>query len=268
MRKKIILFSALFLVIVLCTACNGTVTRDIRHAGFSVSNKFICDVFTDKDSYSSVKYLTDSNGYIYEISLGQVYENKQNCKKANTDVLVKAIFDNKIIKGTDNKYYYLASENNVTKYSLVQETDNSYELYNFLLKEDDVVKVITADGSKGIYYVLKKDGNIYSYTVNRTNYNSPLRVVSKSIKYDETNYKSKIVDFNYVGDSSSTYIKTEDGLYRMKATNYDKCSKYADVFCTFEIVEDEVLEKYSDRIIAYNGNVLITDYGQIFNVSN
>ena len=31
------------LILVFCTACNGNVTRDIRHAGFNVGGNFICD---------------------------------------------------------------------------------------------------------------------------------------------------------------------------------------------------------------------------------
>ena len=273
MKKKIVRVSLLVLIILLCSACNGTVTRELRHNGFSIGNKFLCETFYSKDSSKKVKYLTDKNiidedGKIYEVSLGQVYENKENCKVASTSVTVKAIFDDKIIKGNDNKYYYLQSGNNVDSYSMVPTTDNSYELYNILLKDDDIVKVITADSSKGVYYILKEDGNVYSYTINKENYNSPLKVVSRSIVYDEIDYGAKIVDFNYAGQTSSTYIKTEESVYRMKATNYDRCSKYADVSCIYSIEKDEVLGKYKDKIIAYNGGVLITDYNQIFNASN
>lgn len=275
MKKRIVLFSLLFIIVFLCSACNGTVTKDIRHDGFTVSSKFICDTFYPSNKndtlYKKIKYLTnnniiDSNGYIYEVSLGQVYGNDQNCKRANTDIAVKAIYDNKIFKGNDNKYYYLDDNNNITKYSLVLETDNSYELYNVLLKDEDVVKVITADSSRGIYYILKTDGNVYSYTITRADYSSPLRIISKTIVYDKGDYGSSIIDFNYKGESTSTYIKTEDSIYRMKITNYEKCSKYADVNCIYRIEKDDVLNKYKDRIIVFNGNTLITDYKQVFTI--
>lgn len=272
MKKKLSLFILMF-IILLCSGCNGNVTRDIRHAGFTVSNKFICDTFYKKDtSYKKIKYITsnniiDTDGYIYELSLEQVYSNKMNCKKANTSIIVKAIFDNKIVKGKDNKYYYLTSGNNVSSYSLVPVTDNSYELYDLLLKDDDIVKVITADNSKGIYYILKTDGNVYSYTVNRENYSSPLQIVNKVIVYDRYDYKARIIDFNYAGESSSTYVKTENDVYRMKITN-EECKRYADVICNYKMTKDEIFEKYYDRIIAFNGNILITDYKQVFNIEN
>lgn len=277
MKKKVIYISLLFLAVLLCSACDGDVTRDIRHAGFSVSTKFICDGFypTKKEDilYKKIKYLTNTNiidaeGRIYEVSFDQVYENKQNCKKASTDIIVRAIYDGKVVKATDNKYYYLISDNGITRYSQVSEVDNSYELYNILLSDVNVVKVATIDSSKGLFYVLKNDGNIYSYTVTKADYNSPLKITARSMVYDISMYNSKIVDFNYAGESSSTYIKTEDAVYRMKATNYDRCSKYADVECIYEIERDEVFDKYGDRIIAFNGNILITDYKQVFKLSN
>lgn len=276
--KKIIGISLLFIIVLLCTACNGSVTRDIRHSGFAVSSKFKCDMFYPKGkndtSYKKVKYLTASNiidkeGKIYEVSLSQVYENKMNCKRANTNIVVKAIYDNRIIKGADNKYYYLTSENGTTRYSEVLDTDNSYELYNLLLKEEDVLKVITADSGAGTYYVLKNDGNVYSYKVTKNNYSSPLRITTISIVYDKSDYNSKIIDFNYDGEeSTSTYVRTEKTVYRRKITNYDTCIKYADVTCEYDMIEDTIFDKYHDRIIAYNGNILIVDYQQIFTVSN
>lgn len=266
MKSKIIKCSLLLIIVLLCSACNGDITRDIRHNGYSVSTKFICDDFYDNNK---VRYITDNRiidteGKIYEISLGQVFSNKQNCKRVDTNIKVKAILDDKIVKGTDNRYYYLDIFNNVSSYSLVLETDNSYELYNLLLKEDDVLKVITADSSKGIYYLLKTDGIIYSYVIGKENYNSSLKIISRTIVYD---YGSRIVDFNYSGDEAlNTYIRTEDKIYRMKIKN-EECSKYADVVCKYEIMEDDVFTKYKDKIIAFNGNVLITDYKQIFTIN-
>jgi len=274
--RKIKFVVLIVLVLLLCSACDGNVTRDIRHAGFSVGDEFVCKNFFPKDkedtSYEKVKYLTSSHlintdGKIYELSYGQKYANEENCKVADTNVSVKAIFDDKIIKGLDNKYYYLVAQNNVVSYSEVPQTDNSYRIYDLLLKEEDVIKVVTADSSTGLYYSLRSDGNVYGYTIASADRNSPPVVTSTKVIYSKTDYGSKIIDFNFAGDSLNTFIRTEEKVFRMKITNSEKCTKYADVKCEFEMVEDEVFVTYKDRIIAYNGNMLITDYNKTFTVA-
>ena len=272
MKKNIIEFSLIIVLVVLCTACNGDVTRDIRHSGFTVGNKFICKDFISNKGITSnrIKYMTnshiiDEDGKIYEISIAQKYANEENCKEVNTKVKVKAIFDDKIVKGIDDKYYYLVGENEVASYSEVPNTDNSYEIYDMLLKDKDVVKVVTANSSTGLYYVLKTDGNVYTNTIVKENNNYEIQGIK--IVYDKSKYGSKIIDFNYAGNSLNTYIKTEDKIYRMKITNYKKCTKYADVMCKYSLVEDKTLNKYKNKIVIYNGSLLITDYNQVFNVS-
>lgn len=271
--KKSIYGILLVLVVLLCSACNGNVTRGIRHAGYSVGDKFTCSRFFPKDkddvSYERIKYITGSHiinteGKIYELSLGQLYANKENCKEAQTNIKVKAIFDNSIVKATDNKYYYLVGQNNTESYREVTPLDNSYYLYDLLLKGNDVVKVMTANSSNGSYYVLKTDGNVYENIVMTKDRNKPPEVVSSKTIYDVTEYGSNILDFNFVGNSGATYIKTEDKIYRMLMTNKDKCTKYADITCNYQMQEDTQLEEFRDRIIAFNGSTIITDYKQIF----
>ena len=265
------------LVVVLCTACNGSITRDIRHAGFSVSNKFVCDGFFPQDkedtSYRKIRYFTgqhliDVDGYIYELSLGQTYQNKQNCKEAETSIQVKAIFDDKIVKGMDDKYYYLIGQNDLSSYSEIPKTDNSYEVYNLSLKDVDIIKVVTANSSTGEYYLLKTDGNVYSYTITKKDYNSPSTVSSVSTVYNKNDYDSKIIDFNYAGNSLNTFIKTENKVYRFRITNSAECTKFADIECKYQLHEDPIFEQYKDKIITYNGSLLITDYNQVFTVSS
>lgn len=277
MKKNSLKVLLVILIMFMCTACNGQVTREIRHAGFSIGNKFVCAKFFPQDkedvSYQKIRYFTDShiidqNGKIYEISLQQTYQNGENCKDIDTDISVKAIFDNKVIKGTDDKYYYLVGQNDVANYSEIPKTDTSYELYDLLLKDVDIIKVITANSSTGVYYLLKTDGNVYSYTIAKKDYNSPYVVTAVSTVYDKNDYDSKIVDFNYAGDSLETYVKTENKVYRMRITNSDECNKYADIECKFKIQSDSIFEEYKDRIIMYNGAMLITDYNQVFTVNS
>ena len=271
--------SVLLLVIIciLCTGCNGTVTRNIRHAGFNVNGTFKCSRFfaQSKDEVASEKiaYLTTNNiinteGKIYEVSLSQPYVNKENCKEANTSIRVKAIMNDTIVKGMDGNYYYLTTQNNVERYSKIPVTDNSYLIYDILLKGDDVVKVVTANGSTGLYYVLKTDGNVYGNVVSTKDYNSPPQLMSTMIVYSKSQYGARIIDFNYAGDSLATFIKTEDKVYRMRISNSKECMKYADVDCIYEMKEDSMFDEYKDRIIAYNGALLITDYKQMFAVAS
>lgn len=274
--KKIKLIILTGLVLFCCTACKGTITREIRHAGFTMGDTFTCDNFFPKEkddtNYEKIKYFTgshliNSEGKIYELSLGQKFANDQNCKVGDTNIVVKAIFDDKIVKGTDNKYYYLVGSNNVANYTLIPETDNSYLIYDLLLKDDGVIKVVTANSSTGLYYVLKEDGNVYGYTISKKDYNSLPTVTSTNVAYSKNDYGSKIVDFNYAGDSLNTFLKTDEKIFRMKITNSEKCNKYADVKCNYKLLEDEIFNTYKDEIISYNGNILITNYNQMFNVA-
>ena len=278
MRNNIIKIGIISLFIVaFCTACNGTITRNIRHAGFSVSSKFVCEGFfpesKEDTSYKKIRYITanhliDQDGKIYEISLGQSFANNQNCKISTAGFTLKAILDDNIAKGTDNKYYYLNGQNNVAPYTEIPETDNSYEIYDLLLKEPDVVKVITADSSIGKYYLLKTDGNVYSYVISRTERDKPAAITSISRVYEKELYGANIIDFNYAGDSLTTFVKTDFKIVRMQITNIDKCKKYADISCEFNMKEDMMFEENKDYIIAYNGDLLITNYGQVFTMSN
>lgn len=277
MKKQFKLFILCFILLFICCGCNGDVTRDIRHEGFSVGSNFICDAFYPKNkddvSYDKIKYFTGSHiinkdGVIYELSLDKPYTSKQNCKVAETNLIVKAIFDNKIIKATDGKYYYLVPQNNVNPYTLIPETDNSYTIYDLLLRQDDVVKAVTANSSTGEYYVLKNDGNVYTYTISKADRNSPAVVTSVSIVYNKNDFGAPITDFNYAGDSISTFVRTGEKVFRMRVTNADQCMSYAEVKCNYQMMESEIFNKYGDRIISFNGSVLITDYKLMFNVTS
>lgn len=275
--KKVFYFIFICMIVFLCSACNGTVTRDIRHEGFTIGKKFVCDRFYPKDkddnSYDKIRYfigshLVNENGVIYEVSLEQIYSNNQNCKIADTDIVVKAIMDNKIIKSSDDKYYYLIGRDGIPSYSEVTKADNSYDIYDLLLKDSNIVKVITVNLNNGIYYVLKNDGNVYEVIVFKRDNNSALEITSSRIIYDRGEFNGDIIDFNYAGNSEKTYIKTADKIYRMQKTNAKECLKYADVKCIYEMSEDTKLGEYFDRIIAYNGSTIITDYKQVFNLKN
>ena len=153
------------------------------------------------------------------------------------------------------------------RYNVQLKDDKRYP-YVKITSEQFPRLVITRNVTKeGIYYVLKRNGNIYEYDVTKDK-NNHYSLINSYVKYDYSDYGSAIVDFNYNGSSTSTFVKTENSYYRMKVTNSEECSKYADVNCKYEMALDEKLTEEYDQILTYNGSTLITKYGKIFNVNN
>ncbi len=271
------MFFILLVVICFCCGCDGNVTRDIRHAGYTLSNDtFTCSDLVPKDekdiSYKKIKYYNNSylvteDGEIYELSIGQKYSNNENCKKADTSILVDGIFGD-VARGRDGKIYYLTTQNNAAKYSAVPNTDNSYSLYSLLLGDVNNRKVQVADNNTGSYLVLKSDGNIYNYIISRTQDNKNYMVVGSSVAYSKTEFGGNIIDFSYQGNSTGTFMRTTNTVYRLRASNAEECSKYADVECVYKMEEDDAFLNHKDKIISFNGSTLITSYGKIFTVAS
>ena len=269
------------LIIVLCfcvTGCKGDITRTIRHAGFNLSTSdFVCDYFVSKDEnnfnnkkmkFLGSNFIVDEDGNVYDMSLAKAYSNNQNCRVSNFSVPIVAILDNTIGMGNDLKYYYMNASNSVSAYSEVSVSDSSYGLYDVLFKIPLVVKIVTVDQSSGTYYLLKNDGNIYKYVVTRSDAQSPFSIVSSEIVYSKENF-GFITDFNYSNNAiATTYILSDEKFYRMVATNKDECSKYVDVECQFDLKNDLDLLEQRKYIIGYNGSLLITNYGKVFNVAS
>ena len=178
------------------------------------------------------------------------------------------MFDTNYFKSNDDKYYYLSTNGDTPSYSEMPNTDNAYVLVDLLLKDANNVKAVTGNSSAGEYYVLKNSGDVYKYVIQRDEATRVEQINSTNIFYDKKNYGSmKIIDFGYAGDSLNTFVKTENKVYRMKITNADQCNKYADVVCKYAMEEDTVFQEYGDRVIFYNGNLLIVDYGRTFTVA-
>ncbi len=275
MKKKFCFLS--LIVLFLVVGCNGSITRDIRHGGYTISGQFSCSEFmpaSDEDVYyTKIKYYIGSHivtekGKLYEVSLEKKFTNNSNCRVVDKDITVQSIFDNKIVRSEDDKIYTLYSDNNMLAYSEIGEGNQNYKLYKLLLGDKTNLKVITANGSIGSYYVLKTDGNVYNYIVDKVSkgQNPDLKVSSSTIVYNKNDYNGVIIDFGYAGDSVNTFILTDQELYRMRIKNFDECNKYADIPCQFEMQKDETYTTYKDKIITYNGTTLITTYGKMFSV--
>lgn len=278
MKKKILLILIIFITPLFITGCDGNITRDLRHDGFSITNaSFTCSDLTEKDKEGNlskeIQYLDNNfaytkDGNFYEISLGQKYSNDENCKKIDFTNQVTATFDSSIIRSSNSKLYYTPSQTSATAYTEVTPNDNSYQIYSLLLNDATITKVITIDSGTGLYYVLKTDGNVYSYTITRPDYNSSYTITDTKVIYSKEAYKGNIIDFNYDKSSKSkNYLITDNNYYRMKATNQKECSKYADVECNYKLQEDTVLNENKNRLLYFGSSMLITDYLKIFTLS-
>lgn len=276
-QKSFMVIFIFTITIIFCCSCDGNTTRDIRHAGYTLTgDTFTCSDLVPKDdedtSYKKIKYYNNSyaiteDGEIYEISIGLKYANNENCKKAEAPFQVDAIFGD-IARGKDGNFYYLTAQNNVAKYSAISNTDSNYQLYSLLLKDVNNIKIQTHDNNTGSYLILKNDGNIYNYTVSRTENNKEYVIVSSAVAYSKTEFNGNIIDFSYQGNSLGTFIRTDNAIYRLRAKNQDECSKFADVACEYEMSEDEAYLNHKDQILSFNGSTLITTYGKMFTVAS
>lgn len=270
--RKFLKFSLLaFLVVLFCCGCEGDVTRELRHAGFSVSGgEFVCNAFfNDEGLTEDIRYLTENRiitnyGRIYEVSLGNTFSNKQNCKLADTELKVKSILDSNIFRADDGRIYRLVGDGQTNAYTSVSSSDNNYYVYSLLLQGVDVIKVVTADSNNSIYYVLKSDGNVYGYTLSKGDRNSPPSVAGTTIVYNQKDYGGPIIDFGYFGESTSTFVRTEDKVFHLVMDNAEECTQYADVKCTYHMEEDPVFNEQGEYILAFNGSTLITTYNKVF----
>ncbi len=271
MKKFKLLFLFIF-IILLCTGCgNSEINRDLRHAGFTMSkDPFNCEALIPKSDkeFEMIKYLGSSyaittNGVIYELSFGQLFSNQKHCMRANTELTVEAIIGEVAFKSKDNKIYYFKATNGAAAYTEVPFSDSNYYTYRFFFDDPNIVKVQNVGNSS--YYVLKTNGTVYNYVIKKErNY---ISLVSNNTVYTAENLGSKIVDFNYAGDQSeSTFVRTEDKIFRNEALNRKDCNEYIDIQCEYAFSEDATLTKYYDRILAYNGSMLITDYLKVFRV--
>lgn len=280
-NKKILIL--IIVIGLICTGCNANVTKSIRHSGFSINErKFICStIIPDKNMFSSedkkttekVKFMDNSliiseNGNIYETTYTGLYSNDMNCKKVGNGIKVVSMIDNEVVKAENGRYYYLGSDDKVVKYSEVPKEDKKLQIYSLILGDNSVVKAMNVNSNTNNYYVLKSNGNIYSYVITQDQDTKNYKLVTNNIAYKSSDFDGNIVDFKYYGESNSTYFKTEKSIYRMKSTNMKECSKYVDVACQYKLQKDEALSEYKDRIIGYGGSIAITDYGKVFTVGS
>lgn len=277
MRKRIKIIGLLLGVLFLCCGCdmaNASTTRDIRHAGFSISNSELeCpSLFPTKEGYEKIKFFSNmyaitTDGKYYSLSFGKKYQNNLNCKVPENfmNKQIVAIMDNKVVKTTDGRLYYIVPSGDSPAYTPVVEKDGEYAIYKMIFDEPGVLKAMTVDATNGYYYVLKDDGNVYNIVIRKEN--NKANKVSTSIVYSKTAYGGDIIDFNHMGQSTATYVKTQTQIFRMVPQNKEECNKYADVTCEYKMGLDANLSKQYGKILGFSGNFIITDYGKQFSAA-
>ena len=274
MKRYLKMIMFFVFVAVICTACEGDVTRAFRHAGYSVSNaQFVCDAFFGKEATGeTIRFLTPTRaitteGVIYELSPGQKFSNDQNCRLADTGLRVSAIMDDTVFLATNGGIYTLVENGNTPAYSEVTSSDNSYGTYATLFYSGNGIKYTTVDSNNGIYYVMQPDGNVYGYTLYSENRDTYPVIAGMVIVYNKLDY-GDIIDYHYAGNSPGTYVRTADKLFHLTMTNEKECTTYADIQCNYIMTDDEVFEEYKDYIFAYNGSTIYSTYGKIFNLGS
>ena len=271
--KKLGVFFLIISITFICSGCDmkyGKIIREIRHDGFNiVDRKFQCSAIDPLDpnheeiKFYSNNYAVTSLGRVYQLSFDKIFSNQTNCMLTNLSKPVNAIFDGQVFRTEDGMIYTFAFNNGKMEFFQLTADNKNFGIYNIILSDKNVVKVLTVDAKNNIYYVLKNDGNVYSYMLSQVN-DKQYGIAGINIIYNKNNFGGRITDFNYAGNSPLTYVRTENQIYRIKVTNGEQCTMYADIPCKYEMKLDETLSLYQDQIWIFNGTSLVTKFGKNF----
>lgn len=253
-KKYLIIAFSLCLV-----GCKGDDIREFRHSGYNINdNKFSCKE-VEKVKYLYDNFLVSESNDIYYISLDLPYSNKSNCRLINSNEKLQSIYGEETFKSYNNIIYSF-DYNNYSDFPVINSTDKITE---FLLNDNTNLKIINNENH---YYTLKNDGNIYDYVIEEKD--NIVSIVTSTLLYSSNSLDGTIIDFYYSSNMPSNYIKTSTSYYTFKPNN-EECKKYADIECNYELKKDELLNKYSNEIYAYNGKRVILSNGKVLdNTSN
>lgn len=251
--KKIIV-----LAISLClVGCKGDDIREFRHSGYTFNNESFSCKEVEKVKFLYDNFLVSENNDIYYISLDLPYSNKSNCRLINSNEKMQSIYGEEAFKSFNNIIYSFDFKN-YTDFPIMNNSNNIIET---LLNDNTNLKIINNDNH---YYILKNDGNIYDYVIEQNE--NIISIISNALIYSSNNLDGKIIDFYYSQQMPLNYIKTNTTYYTFKPINED-CKKYADIECNYELKKDDLLNKYSKEIYAYNGKKVILSNGKILDNS-
>ena len=138
--------------------------------------------------------------------------------------------------------------------------------------------------------MIKRHHELYSYIseIRTCEINDAAEQKALNMTSEEEEYAT--VDFNYsITELGANYIVSKNenmetnGLYPLRfnrsiATNAAMCTKYQDIQCQYTMKFDEPLADpeqtgyyplslYQNEMIVYNGKMVITKYGKVFNLA-
>lgn len=220
-------------------------TNELLKLGFKDSpEQFICEDIKKESNLmmSTRKYsFIAIDGEVYNISFSKKFSNEQNCEKRNFETKVTSHIDN-IVVGEDKKYYSVYED-------LIPKEDLEFQ-YNI----EDIVE-------KGYQFVLKKDGNIY-YQENKEDTDFTLKYKKEDVEGNIQRFG--IINSDYTeNEERKIVVMTDKAIYYTKANNKEKCKKFADVKCDYELIKDKILSKYRKYILYVDDTILITTEGKV-----
>jgi len=265
MKKNIFNYLSVLFILIAFTGCASNEVKiendnSNQHQKSTLKEKyeyhsFICDEITGSETYAFDYENLYFNGSVYEVILNGdgIYSNNQHCKK------IEGIsYDTYVLRMSAQGKIMLINDKNIFYVSNNKIYNNNYTQINVIALDKDVVSIWNYDDN--IYYVLKKDGNVYEYLL-KGNINSGYKIVSsEKIIYSSNDY-GKIKYFYYTSsydkNIENIIIYSEKGLYTQVEIITDECTKYKDIQCEKGIVLNEEFQVHRDEILYFDVNMII-----------
>lgn len=255
--------------------CDYNGTEDCYSMYFTTDN-FKCDAL---DSHEIIR-INNNNTMIlddysiYDISIGNLYSNNQNCKIREIDVDIKEIKDNYII-ATNNKIYELYSEslyemqNNLKKQLLLEDdilnvfyTEAKVVTSGPSEKENSTAMVLKSDGVYRQYYTRSYDNKKFEWP-SKYKFNKEELIISTeefgNIQYIEIDKSVSLIDGGYYefDDYKVGTVISDKGFYYLKEIKTDECINYIDVTCEVELKQSEIVKKFMKDIKYIGKNITV-----------
>ena len=245
-------------------------------------------------------WIVNTDNSVYKFNSYNLYSNDTNCIKLDEQFPnVKQIvrdFELGITTYYNEEYQeiYISDDNSI---GLIGDYENNALGYNSLLQQKSKWDYLTENGYKKIQttqetLAIKGDNTIYGILLTNFNFTgsgepeSPYRFYI----YNETpiltlDSDETIIDFYYTpnirmwlhgngeghynetkieNEKPNNFILTDKSYYRYKLVD-DRCLKYIDIECAYELVKDEELTKYKDDILYRDEFMMIISNGRVFN---